>query len=108
VPPKKWRERRDKNSGGLSAEQLSQQTDRGNCKGGGGCAQKRQPKATPKQQPQRIPGPAPGPKRPPTVAKGDVSCGDFYTNAEAQPYLLPGDPHKLDRDKDGVACDSLP
>ena len=50
----------------------------------------------------------PDPKRPPTVAKGDVSYGDFYTNAEAQPYLLPGDPHKLDRDKDGVACDSLP
>ena len=52
MPPKKWRERRDKDSGGLSAEQLSQQTDRGNGKGGGGCAQKSQPKAAPKQQPQ--------------------------------------------------------
>lgn len=39
---------------------------------------------------------------------GDVNCGDFSTRAEAQIYLLPGDPFGLDGDGDGVACTSLP
>jgi hypothetical protein len=49
----------------------------------------------------------PEPKAP-AVPKGDVDCGDFSTKAEAQPYLLPGDPHKLDMNNDGIACDNLP
>lgn len=35
---------------------------------------------------------------------GDKDCSDFSTQAEAQKSLLPGDPHRLDRDDDGVAC----
>ena len=38
----------------------------------------------------------------------DMDCGDFSTQSEAQEYLLDGDPHGLDRDGDGTACDSLP
>lgn len=44
---------------------------------------------------------------------GDRDCGDFGTHAEAQAFFLaaggPGsDPHGLDRDNDGIACESLP
>ena len=38
----------------------------------------------------------------------DYDCSDFSTQEEAQQYLLPGDPHRLDADGDGQACDSLP
>ena len=38
----------------------------------------------------------------------DYDCSDFSTQAEAQQYLLPGDPYRLDGDGDGVACESLP
>ncbi|WP_043644132.1 thermonuclease family protein [Caenispirillum salinarum] len=42
---------------------------------------------------------------------GDKDCGDFRTHAEAQAFFRsagPGDPHRLDRDGDGRACESLP
>ncbi|MGR3483908.1 MAG: excalibur calcium-binding domain-containing protein [Paracoccaceae bacterium] len=41
----------------------------------------------------------------------DRICSDFRTQAEAQAFFeanRPGDPHRLDRDRDGVACESLP
>lgn len=43
----------------------------------------------------------------------DKDCGDFKTHREAQDFFIsaggPGkDPHKLDRDGDGVACETLP
>lgn len=38
----------------------------------------------------------------------DYDCSDFANQAQAQQYLLPGDPHSLDGDGDGKACDSLP
>jgi len=38
----------------------------------------------------------------------DYDCSDFGTQAEAQSYLLAGDPYNLDGDNDGVACESLP
>lgn len=38
----------------------------------------------------------------------DYDCADFANQAEAQEYLLPGDPHRLDGDNDGVACEDLP
>ena len=40
----------------------------------------------------------------------DCNCSDFATQAEAQSVLdrFTGDPHRLDRDRDGVACESLP
>ena len=39
----------------------------------------------------------------------DYNCGDFKTQAEAQRIFnsIPGDPYKLDTDKDRVACESL-
>ena len=40
----------------------------------------------------------------------DFNCSDFKTQAESQRILdsTPRDPYKLDRDKDGIACESLP
>lgn len=48
-----------------------------------------------------------------SVSTGDKDCGDFATHAEAQAFFLsqggPGsDPHKLDADHDGEACETLP
>ncbi len=44
---------------------------------------------------------------------GDYDCSDFSTQAEAQEFFkAEGGPmedyHNLDRDNDGVACESLP
>jgi hypothetical protein len=41
----------------------------------------------------------------------DYDCGDFSTHAEAQRFFEsegPGDPHRLDRDNDGLVCETLP
>ena len=38
----------------------------------------------------------------------DYDCSDFANQAQAQKYLLPGDPYRLDGDGDGRACTSLP
>jgi hypothetical protein len=38
----------------------------------------------------------------------DYDCANFANQAEAQEYLLPGDPYGLDGDNDGVACEDLP
>lgn len=38
----------------------------------------------------------------------DKDCSDFACQEDAQAFLLPGDPHRLDADHDGVACESLP
>lgn len=45
---------------------------------------------------------------PAAAAAVDYDCDDFATQAEAQEYLLPGDPYRLDGDDDGVACESNP
>lgn len=42
------------------------------------------------------------------LAGTDYDCADFANQAEAQEYLLPGDPYGLDGDDDGVACEDLP
>lgn len=44
---------------------------------------------------------------------GDKDCSDFSTHAAAQAFFIAqggpaGDPHKLDADGDGLACESLP
>ena len=42
---------------------------------------------------------------------GDHDCNDFETQDEAQYFFESedvGDPHNLDRDGDGVACETLP
>jgi hypothetical protein len=44
-------------------------------------------------------------------ARPDVDCADFDNQAEAQAFMLAagsGDPHRLDADKDGIACERLP
>lgn len=46
-------------------------------------------------------------------AGADKDCSDFKTQKEAQEFFIANggpasDPHKLDQDKDGVACESLP
>lgn len=41
----------------------------------------------------------------------DRDCGDFDNWADANEFYdaaKPGDPHRLDQDKDGVPCESLP
>ena len=43
----------------------------------------------------------------PVTGGGDYNCSDFSSQSEAQGYLLPGDPYGLDRDNDGIACESL-
>jgi hypothetical protein len=46
----------------------------------------------------------------PAVAQ-DRDCSDFDSQAEAQDFYEragPGDPHRLDADDDGRACDSNP
>jgi Excalibur calcium-binding domain len=45
---------------------------------------------------------------PNAAAAQDYDCADFANLAEAQEYLLPGDPYNLDGDDDGVACEDLP
>jgi Excalibur calcium-binding domain len=45
---------------------------------------------------------------PSAASAADLDCSDFATQEEAQENLLPGDPHGLDGDGDGVACESLP
>lgn len=48
----------------------------------------------------------------PAEAIGDRDCGDFATQRAAQIFFLKHspryDPHRLDADGDGIACDSLP
>ena len=44
----------------------------------------------------------------PSASARDYDCSDFSTQAQAQKFLLAGDPHRLDSDGDGVACESLP
>lgn len=42
-------------------------------------------------------------------AGGDRDCPDFATQAEAQAFFEaagPGDPHRLDADNDGIACEN--
>lgn len=45
-------------------------------------------------------------------ASGDVDCNDFSTQADAQAFFEAhdpaSDPYDLDRDADGIACESLP
>lgn len=40
----------------------------------------------------------------------DRDCSDFSSQPEAQAFFeanQPGDPHRLDRDRDGIACETL-
>lgn len=69
----------------------------------------------PRSQPPRRPTPtAPTPTRNqpsgmPSCVNADCDCKDFSSQAEAQKVFnaFPGDPFKLDGDRDGIACESL-
>jgi micrococcal nuclease len=45
----------------------------------------------------------------PACVSSDCDCGDFSTWQQAQTLLesTPGDPHRLDGDNDGIACERL-
>lgn len=46
----------------------------------------------------------------PVTTTADRDCNDFRTQAEAQRFFDaagPGDPHRLDGDRDAIACESL-
>ena len=46
----------------------------------------------------------------PVYSDEDKDCSDFATHAEAQAFFEAagaGDPHRLDRDGDGIACETL-
>jgi hypothetical protein len=49
-----------------------------------------------------------GAQLPGAASAADLDCADFSSQAEAQENLLPGDPHGLDGDSDGVACEDNP
>lgn len=57
--------------------------------------------------------PAVRPPADPVVPRGpagDANCSDFLSQAQAQAFFNaagPGDPHGLDGDSDGIACESL-
>lgn len=58
------------------------------------------------------PGTAPAPSSN-TTTQGDRDCSDGATQAEAQAFFLVNggparDPHRVDGDDDGIACESLP
>lgn len=57
------------------------------------------------------PAPTPAVPRPGESGFNDRNCSDFATQAAAQAFFnsqLPGDPHRLDADGNGLACESLP
>ena len=82
---------------GLPPDQLAQLKDRGNGIGGAGCGGGAKSEERPKVS-----------SSPPGGAGGDRDCSDFSSKAAASQALRPGDPDGLDKDGDGVACESLP
>lgn len=97
------REARAANRGlwGLSAGELCKQTDRGNGIGGGcsGNGSESQPGYRSDGAGNGVYG-----------GDGNLDCADFATHEEAQRVLEqdPSDPHYLDGDNDGEACEDLP
>jgi micrococcal nuclease len=72
------------------------------------------PEPTPKPTKAPTPEPAVGYYTPPGWdGVSDLDCGDFDTHADAQSFFIgqggpSSDPHRLDADNDGIACESLP
>jgi micrococcal nuclease len=93
------REARAANRGlwGLSAGELCQQSDRGNGIGGG-CS------GDQSESPPASQSASAG-----ATQDSNLDCGGFETHEEAQRILEedPSDPHYLDGDGDGVACEEL-
>lgn len=56
--------------------------------------------------PEPAPEPAPMPSGvTPSPTAPDVDCSDFPAMGNPQDWLFPGDPHRLDGDNDGLACE---
>jgi hypothetical protein len=93
------REAREANRGlwGLSAGELCQQTDRDNGIGGG-CS------GSEPESPAASQSASPG-----SEVDSNLDCASFETHEEAQRVYEqdPSDPHYLDGDGDGVACEEL-
>jgi micrococcal nuclease len=68
------------------------------------------PRPKPKPSTTASPTPTTSTTNLPACTKSDCDCKDFKTQAEAKRVLdaFPGDPFDLDRDKDSIACESLP
>jgi len=98
------REARAANRGlwGLSSGELCQQTDRGN--GIGGECSGSEPESPPASQT------ASSAANGGSQVDSNLDCASFETHEEAQRVLErdPSDPHYLDGDGDGVACEELP
>ncbi len=68
----------------------------------------------PQRQPTTFtPSPSTAPSKTaslPDCVNSDCNCSDFATQQEGQAVLnaFPNDPHRLDGDSDGIACESLP
>ncbi|MEA5511742.1 DNA/RNA non-specific endonuclease [Crocosphaera sp. UHCC 0190] len=64
----------------------------------------------PQRQPTTLTPPSPQTVSLPNCVNSDCNCSDFATQEEAQAALnaFPDDRFKLDRNSDGVACESLP
>ncbi len=66
------------------------------------------------RQGERLDGPPSSDRRPEqkrNLIAPDKDCRDFATQLLAQTFFRdsgPGDPHRLDGDNDGIACESLP
>lgn len=73
-------------------------------------AETRQPNDEPVVVEEAEPTPTPTPEvRLPDCVESDCNCSDFTSWRQAQDVLeaYSGDPHRLDGDKDGIACESL-
>ncbi|MFC6965104.1 thermonuclease family protein [Halocatena marina] len=70
------------------------------------------PTATPSPTPTRTSTPTVTAIEPPSTTVADRDCGDFETHDKAQQFFEShnpdDDPHRLDGDGDGQACESLP
>lgn len=72
------------------------------------------PKPTPKPKPKATPKPASFYKPAGWDGSSDVNCADFDNHAQAQSFFkgtggsTSNDPYGLDRDHDGLACETLP
>lgn len=60
--------------------------------------------------PEPGPSPSPGPDPTDPPAGDELNCDDFATQEDAQAEFDkdPSDPHGLDADNDGIACEGLP
>lgn len=53
--------------------------------------------------------PSSNPSTLPECVKKDCNCSDFKSKEEAQAVLkaFPNDPHNIDKNRDGIACEGL-